>query len=107
MAPDDDRDPRPDAPRNEASRNEAPRDEAPRGEMTAEDATRAHLRGPAGNPDHGFRRMQELRKISRDFPFICPVDFKPHRGSPPGQDPSLDPTFIPNHREDDGGHYLG
>lgn len=76
-------------------------------DMTAEDATRAHLRGPAGNPDHGFRRMQELRKIGRDYPFICPVDFKPHRGSPPGQDPALDPTFIASHREDDGAHYLG
>ncbi len=74
--------------------------------MTGEDANRAHLRGPEGNPDHGMRRMQELRKISRDYPFICPVDFKPHKGSPPGEDPNLDPDFIPNHREDDGAHYL-
>jgi hypothetical protein len=51
--------------------------------------------------------MQELRKVSRDYPFICPVDFKPHRGSPPGEDPNNDPQFIPNHREDDGDHYLG
>jgi hypothetical protein len=50
--------------------------------------------------------MQELRKVSRDYPFICPVDFKPHKGSPPGSDPSLDPDFLPNHREDDGAHYL-
>jgi hypothetical protein len=75
--------------------------------MTGEDANRAHLRGPEGNPDHGMRRMQELRKISRDYPFICPVDFKPHKGSPPGSDPNGDPDFIPNHREDDGAHYLG
>ncbi len=77
------------------------------GTMSAEEANRAHLRGPAGNPDHGFRRMQELRKISRDYPFICPVDFKPHKGSPIGSDPRSDPEFIGNHREDDGAHYLG
>jgi hypothetical protein len=53
-----------------------------------------------------FRRMQELRKISRDYPFICPVDYLPHRGSPPGQDPNQDPEFIAGHRQDDGGHYL-
>jgi hypothetical protein len=76
-------------------------------EMTAEEAERAHLRGPAGKTDRGFRRMQELRKISREYPFICPVDFLPHRGSPPGEDPSLDPTFIATHRQDDGAHYLG
>lgn len=70
-------------------------------------------RGPAGKPiptdaaGKPFRRMQELRKVSRDYPFICPVDFKPHKGSPPGEDPNNDPAFIPNHREDDGGHYLG
>jgi hypothetical protein len=51
--------------------------------------------------------MQELRKVGREYPFICPVDFKPHRGSPPGEDPREDPEFIPNHREDDGAHYLG
>jgi hypothetical protein len=75
--------------------------------MTPEEAERAHLRGPEGKADHGFRRMQELRKVSRDYPFICPVDFKPHRGSPPGSDPNEDPGFIANHRLDDGGHYLG
>jgi hypothetical protein len=74
--------------------------------MSTDEASRAHLRGPEGNPDHGFRRMQELRRISRDYPFICPVDFKPHKGSPIGSDPNLDPAFIPNHREDDGAHYL-
>jgi hypothetical protein len=51
--------------------------------------------------------MQELRKIGREYPFICPVDFKPHKGSPPGEDPNLDPTFVATHREDDGAHYLG
>ena len=51
--------------------------------------------------------MQDFRKISRDYPFICPVDFKPHRGSPPGSDPNLDPEFVARHREDDGDHYLG
>ena len=75
--------------------------------MTVEEASRAHLRGPAGQSDHGFRRMQDLRKISRDYPFICPVDFKPHKGSPLGADPNLDPTFVANHREDDGAHYHG
>jgi hypothetical protein len=74
--------------------------------MTAAEAERAHLRGPLGKPDRGFRRMQELRKISREYPFICPVDFKPHRGSPPGEDPHLDPGFVARHREDDGQHYL-
>ncbi|HJT64380.1 MAG TPA: hypothetical protein VJ839_06390, partial [Candidatus Limnocylindria bacterium] len=54
-----------------------------------------------------FRRMQEFRKISREYPFICPVDYKPHRGSPPGSDPNLDPEFVALHREDDGDHYLG
>ena len=52
-----------------------------------------------------FRRMQELRKISRDYPFICPVDAMPHRGSPPGEDPNTDPTFIERHSLDDGAHY--
>lgn len=61
-------------------------------------------RGPGGKP---FRRMQELRKISRDYPFICPVDFAPHRGSPPGEDPRDDPTFVERHSRDDGDHYLG
>ena len=85
--------------------DEPPRDnEEP---MTAEEAARAHLRGPEGKPDEGHRRMQELRKIGRDYPFICPVDFKPHKGSPPGEDPNNDPTFVANHREDDGAHYLG
>jgi hypothetical protein len=72
-----------------------------------DEAERAHLRGPEGRPDVGHRRMQELRKIGREYPFICPVDFKPHSGSPPGQDPRDDPDFVPNHREDDGAHYLG
>jgi hypothetical protein len=76
-------------------------------EMTAAEAAKEHLRGPEGAPDAGHRRMQELRKIGREYPFICPVDFKPHRGSPPGEDPNLDPTFVANHREDDGQHYLG
>src|ERR671910_266829 len=76
------------------------------GPMTPGEAERAHLRGPEGAPDAGHRRMQELRKIGRDYPFICPVDFKPHKGSPPGEDPNLDPDFIPNHREDDGADYL-
>lgn len=80
---------------------------ADEGPMTPEEAERAHLRGPEGAPDAGHRRMQELRKIGREYPFICPVDFKPHKGSPPGEDPNLDPTFVANHREDDGAHYLG
>jgi hypothetical protein len=75
--------------------------------MTVEEASRAHPRGPTGKADPGVRRMQELRKIGREYPFICPVDFKPHKGSPPGSDPNLDPSFIANHREDDGAHYLG
>ncbi len=78
--------------------------------MTAEEAERAHLRGPQGDPGQApevHRRMQELRKIGRDYPFICPVDFRPHKGSPPGRDPNLDPQFIANHREDDGAHHLG
>ena len=58
----------------------------------------------AGRP---FRRMQELRKISREYPFICPVDHLPHRGSPPGEDPSLDPGFVARHALDDGAHYFG
>jgi hypothetical protein len=53
-----------------------------------------------------FRRMQELRKISREYPFIWPVDFMPHRGSPPGSDPNTDPTFVACHAPDDGDHYL-
>jgi len=48
--------------------------------QAAKEAERAHLRGPAGKQDRGFRRMQELRKVSRVYPFICPVDFLPHRG---------------------------
>lgn len=76
-------------------------------EMTPEDAERAHLRGPEGRDEPPFRRMQELRKISRDYPFICPVDSKPHKGSPPGEDPNLDPMFVANHRTDDDAHYLG
>jgi hypothetical protein len=75
--------------------------------MTPEEAERAHLRGPEGREEAPFRRMQELRKISRDYPFICPVDSMPHKGSPPGEDPNLDPTFVANHREDDGAHYTG
>jgi hypothetical protein len=76
--------------------------------MTPEEAERAHLRGPEGARDQqGHRRMQELRKIGRDYPFICPVDFKPHKGSPIGDDPNQDPDFVANHREDDGAHYLG
>ena len=75
--------------------------------MTAEEAERAHLRGPEGAADHSFRRMQDLRKIGREYPFICPVDFKPHKGSPPGSDPNADPTFLANHSLDDGAHYLG
>jgi hypothetical protein len=79
----------------------------------SEDQGGTPMRGPAGKgiptdaAGKPFRRMQELRKVSRDYPFICPVDFKPHRGSPPGEDPNNDPEFIPNHREDDGAHYLG
>jgi hypothetical protein len=49
--------------------------------------------------------MQELRKVSRDYPFICPVDLMPHRGSPPGEDPNVDPTFVERHSPDDGAHY--
>jgi hypothetical protein len=61
--------------------------------------------GSAARP--AFRRMQELRKISRDYPFICPVDQLPHRGSPAGHDPYADPTFVERHRRDDGAHYEG
>jgi hypothetical protein len=75
--------------------------------MTPEEAERAHLRGPEGRDEPPFRRMQELRKISREYPFICPVDSMPHKGSPIGEDPNLDPTFVANHREDDGAHYIG
>jgi hypothetical protein len=75
-------------------------------EMAVDEASRSRLRGPEGQADHGLRRMQEMRKVSPDYPFICPVDFKPHKGSPRGSDPSLDPDFLPNHREDDGAHYL-
>ena len=82
-------------------------EEVPDEPMTVEEASRAHARGPAGQTDRGFRRMQDLRKISREYPFICPVDSRPHKGSPLGSDPNLDPTFIANHREDDGAHYLG
>jgi hypothetical protein len=65
---------------------------------------------PAGESparERPFRRMQELRKISREYPFICPLDYLPHRGSPPGQDPNQDPEFVAAHRQDDGSHYLG
>ena len=64
-------------------------------------------KGPvaAATAGHPFRRMQELRKISRDYPFICPIDHLPHRGSPPGQDPNTDPTFVARHALDDGAHY--
>ena len=74
--------------------------------MAPEEAERAHLRGPEGQPDPGHRRMQELRKIGRAYPFICPVDVTPHKCSPPGEDPNLDPEFVANHRTDDGAHYL-
>jgi hypothetical protein len=57
-------------------------------------------------PARPLRRMQELRKLSRDYPFICPVDFMPHRGSPPGEDPNVDQTFVARHSLDDGDHYL-
>ena len=63
--------------------------------------------GPSAAPVKPFRRMQELRKISRDYPFICPVDSLPHRGSPPGEDPNVDPTFVERHSLDDGAHYTG
>jgi hypothetical protein len=76
-------------------------------EMTPDEAAQAHLRGPAGRDEPPFHRMQELRKISRDYPFICPVDAKPHKGSPLGSDPNDDPTFIARHTLDDGAHYLG
>ena len=75
--------------------------------MTPEEAERVHLRGPAGRDEPPHRRMQELRKVGRAYPFICPVDFQPHKGSPPGEDPNLDATFVANHREDDGAHYTG
>ncbi|CAN5297221.1 hypothetical protein BH24CHL10_BH24CHL10_01850 [soil metagenome] len=51
--------------------------------------------------------MQELRKVGREFPFICPVDSMPHRGSPVGEDPNLDPGFVERHSADDGAHYTG
>ena len=60
---------------------------------------------PTKTTPRPFRRMQELRKISRDYPFICPVDSLPHRGSPAGQDPNVDPTFVERHSLDDGAHY--
>jgi len=76
-------------------------------QMTPEDAERAHLRGPEGRDEPPFRRMQQLRRIGRDYPFICPVDSMPHRGSPPGEDPNLDSTFVERHSVDDGSHYTG
>lgn len=78
--------------------------------MTDDPAPRP--RGPAGRgvptdaQGKPFRRMQEFRRISRDYPFICPVDFLPHRGSPLGEDPNLDSTFVERHVRDDGAHYL-
>src|SRR5438874_11675920 len=41
-------------------------EEVPDEPMTVEEASRAHARGPAGQTDRGFRRMQDLRKISRE-----------------------------------------
>ena len=58
-------------------------------------------------PARPFRRMQELSKIAREYPVICPVDSLPHRGSPPGDDPNVDPTFVERHSLDDGAHYTG
>jgi hypothetical protein len=82
-------------------------DEPQEGPLTVEEASRAHLRGPAGKADPGVRRMQELRKIGREYPFICPVDFKPHKGSPPGSDPNLDPSSVANPRAVDGAQDQG
>lgn len=65
------------------------------------------MRGPAGREEAPIRRMQDLRKIGREYPFICPVDSKPHKGSPPGEDPNLDPTFVERHDLNDGAHFLG
>ena len=62
---------------------------------------------PMGQPEPPHRRMQELRKVGREFPFICPVDSMPHRGSPVGEDPNLDPGFVERHSADDGAHYTG
>jgi hypothetical protein len=76
-------------------------------EMTAAEAERAHLRGPAGRPEPGVHRMQDLRKIGREYQFICPVCNRPHRGSPAGQDPADDPGFAASHDLDDGAHFLG
>ena len=76
-------------------------------QMTAEQAEQAHLRGPEGRDEPPFRRMQDLRKIGREYPFICPVDSKPHKGSPPGEDPNDDPTFVARHDLHDGAHFLG
>ncbi len=75
--------------------------------MTPAEAEAEHLRGPESTVDHSFRRMQDLRRVSRDYPFICPVDFMPHKGSPPGQDPNNDPTFVERHDPNDGAHYTG
>ena len=61
----------------------------------------------AATPARPFSRMQELRTISRDYPFIRPVDQLPHRGSPPGLDPYADPTFVERHSRDDGAHDTG
>lgn len=76
-------------------------------EMSAVEAERAHLRGPAGRSEPGFHRMQDLRKISADYPFICPVDNRPHRGSPIGEDPNDNPGFVASHDLNDGAHFLG
>lgn len=64
-------------------------------------------RRTTGAPGRPFRRVQELRKISRDYPFICAVDFMPHHGSPPGEDPYAGPTCVERHSLDDGSHYSG
>ena len=79
----------------------------PDDETTVDQAERAHLRRPEGSDEPSFRGAQELRKVSRDYPFICPVDFRPHKGSPIGEDPNDDPTFLQRHSLDDGAHYLG
>lgn len=76
-------------------------------EMTPQEAERRHLRGPESTVGHSFRRMQDLRRIGRDYPFIRPVEGKPHRGSPPGEDPNTDPTFVERHDLEDGAHFLG
>ena len=76
--------------------------------MTPEEAERAHLRGPEGSARCGTSAHAGAAQDRPRLPVHLPGRLQAAQGlADRPRTPTSIRTFIANHREDDGAHYLG